>query len=51
MTLLVENLYITNNNEPNPNPNPRHEKIMPKTLNLTLTLLPGARAQERYRAQ
>ena len=31
MTLLVENLYISSNNDanPNPNPNPNYEKIIP----------------------
>ena len=47
MTLLVENVYIPSNNDPNPNPN--HEKITPKNLTLTLTLLSGARTQKRYR--
>ena len=44
MTLFVENSCTLINNEPNPNPN--HEKIIPKNV----TLLPGARTQERCRA-
>ena len=44
MTLLVENLYIPRN----PNPNPNHEKIIPKILTLNITLIPGPRAQERH---
>ena len=45
MTLLVENVHISSNNDPNPN----HEKIIPKNLTLTLALLSGVRTQERYR--
>ena len=41
-TISIEHVDIVSHNDPNPNPN--HEKIMPKTLNLILTLLPGARA-------
>ena len=52
MTLLVENVYITSNNDPNPNPNPKHETIIPKNLTITLTLtsIIGSRTQEKYRA-
>ena len=44
MTLFVENACIATNNDPNPN----NEKIIPKALILTLTLLSDARAQEMY---
>ena len=49
MTLLVENVCISSNNDPNPNPNPnlkpnpKNEKIIPKNLTLTLTSLPEPR--------
>ena len=42
MTIFVEHVDILSHNDINPN----HEKIIPKTLSLNLTLLPGARVQE-----
>ena len=58
MTFIVENVCIPSNNDPNvyrnpnrnPNPNPNHKKIIPKSLTLSLTLLPSGRKQESYRA-
>ena len=52
MTLLVENVYISSNNDPNYNPIPnlKNEKIIKKNLFLTITLIFGVRTQERYRA-
>ena len=46
MTIFVEHLDIISHNDTNPNPN--HEKIIPKILKLTITLLSGSKAQERY---
>ena len=54
MTIYVEHVDMKSRNDPinsNPNANPNHEKIIQNKLTLTLTLLPGARSQERHRSQ
>ena len=48
MTIFVEHVDIISIDDPNPNPN--HEKIIPKNLTLTITLLTNAVGQERYRS-
>ena len=50
--LLIENVHMPSNIDPNPYPNPntKHEKVIPKTLILTITLLSEKRVQERCRA-